>query len=122
MEKTQEELVKERTEQLKRTTKRTLIVFAAIIVLIIIYSVLNPSSKNGNESAVYEVVSTQAYTRDGQQCMGYRVYVQTPGSLSYSQIAEMVVSGDEYAHHTVWFYHSKSDATGTDAAFQTIED
>lgn len=100
----------------KRNLRWFVIGLIGIGIMIIVAS---PSSNSNVSKDDYEIVSTQSYIRDGQECMGYRVYVKE-SCKEYESIAYEVTK-DGYYQHTVWFYHSKKDADGSGIAFKTIE-
>lgn len=116
--KTQDELIKERSDRLKRTYKRAGLIVLVILVGAIIWSIFNPSGFKTSGDG-WEVISTQPYVRDGKECMGYRVYVSRNVKDSNMKIAD-TLSKDQYYQNTIWFYHSKEAASGSDAAFETL--
>lgn len=117
-EKTQADLIKERSDRLKRTFKKVGILALILLVGTIIWSILNPSGFKTSGDG-WEVISTESYYRDGKECMGYRVYVQGNANDSNREIAN-ILSHDNYYQNTIWFYHSKEAANGSDEAFETL--
>lgn len=62
----------------------------------------------------YHNGSTQTYVRDGNECIAYRVWTNTPiNKLSNDQLKAVfhdAAKGDSYYLHTVWFYNDSSTA------------
>jgi hypothetical protein len=75
------------------------------------------------ESGDWEVVSTQSYVRDGQKCMGYRIYVDYDYASTdiYKDIFLYVTDDDGYYLHTVWIYNIKFRANGSYSADYIME-
>lgn len=116
--KTQDELIKERSIRLKRTFKTVGILALILLVGTIIWSGFHPSGFKTSGDG-WEVISSESYFRDGKKCMGYRVYVEKNAKESNNEIAD-TLSKDNYYQNTIWFYHSKNSANGTDMAFETL--
>lgn len=71
----------------------------------------------------WEIISTQDYIRDGKECIGYRVYINTKraSNSQYKEIFNEIISNDNKYLHTVWFYYDKSAADGSGTADVTME-
>ena len=72
----------------------------------------------------WDIVSTSDYIRDGQKCIGYRVYI-TPSyatNESMKDIFTYLTKQDSYYLHTVWFYHTRKNANGTNSADSIMEE
>lgn len=107
----------------KKGKKIALIV---ILVISIMCFISHCSSKTRIESiknADWKVVSTQSYVRDGQECMGYRIYL--PEGLwddSVMKVIYGIVTEDDYYMHTVWFYRLEHYANGSEPADAIMEE
>ena len=108
--------------------RKVILILAATVVLIIglaafIDTKAGFPSVNSINGITYEVISTQDYIRDGQKCIGYRVYIDTR-DVTYSEyraiFCELTDNDGKYLH-TVWFYFNKDSANGTDIANVTME-
>lgn len=64
----------------------------------------------------YELGEDQIYVRDSQECIAYRVVVDTDiTDEEMEEIYEDVIDNDGYYLHTVWFFDNEDDADGTSA-------
>lgn len=115
---------KDKIDAINNRTKKILKFFGVVVIIILIIGIiqgLSKPSKNSSSGEGWEVVSTQSYVRDGKECMGYRVYVSSNCPATKYEIFE-AVTNDSYYKHTVWFYHSKSDADGSGLSYDSIEE
>lgn len=110
-------------QSINKTIKIGLIVFGVVAVILIAYSIIkNNTYETDKPSIEYEVISSQEYARNGKKCMAYRVYVPSKPSNDDARGIFERVTKDSYYLHTVWFYRSKSKASGSDAADWTMEE
>lgn len=72
----------------------------------------------------WDIVSTSNYVRNGQECIGYRVYISNSYATNESMkdIFTYLIKQDDCYLHTVWFYHTRSNANGTNSADLTMEE
>ena len=91
--------------------KTVFITIAALIAFFILLSIINQPKTKGNG---WEVVSKSEYVRNNQKCMGYRVYLSESKTYEEKQaIFEEITSHSSYYLHTVWFYSTRSGASGS---------
>jgi hypothetical protein len=112
-------------------TAKVFFAICVIFLFIIAFAVQSMDSNNRidieelQSNGDIETISHQSYVRSGQKCMGYRVYVSpTIKDDDLDDIYRFILDNEEtnYFLHTVWFYHSKKAASGTDSAYATMEE
>ncbi len=98
-------------EKAGKLLKAIFLTALALIVLVILLSIFNGSSTKGDG---WEVISTSEYVRNNKKCMGYRVYLsESKTSEEKQKIFEEITNHSSYYLHTVWFYSTKSGASGS---------
>ncbi len=103
--------------------KRYIVLVTLILVFAVAFFIDRWNSKHGLDNVDWEIISSQSYVRDGQQCMGYRVYINADdaNNSAYRAIFQEVTDDGKYLH-TVWFYFIKSHADGTHTANIIMEE
>ena len=120
---------KNTTEQKKSNPLLLFFLFLIGIVIVVITGCLISDTKAMKEVALHaengdwSIVSKDEYIRDGQKCIGYRVYVNPDyGNTDvYKDIFSYIADSDEYYLHTVWIYFLKSSADGAYTAEYIME-
>ena len=115
-------MAKNLTEEEKKIAnakgKKILLVVAMVFAIILIISFIADSARNSKiKNAGWKIVSDEHYTRNGERCIGYRVYL--PDDLWSDEDIRSVyhfVTDDDFYMHTVWFYHSEYSAKGSNSA------
>ena len=98
-----------------------------VIAIVIIGSILSDRKAAKDvlahmEGGDWEIISTEEYVRDGQKCMGYRIYVDAHyGSEDIYKDIFNYVTDDGYYLHIVWIYNVKSMANGNYSADYILE-
>lgn len=88
-----------------------LIIIAIFVAFVFLFAIFSDSKTEGDG---WEVISTSKYVRDNKKCMGYRVYLSESKTYKEKQeIFEKITSHSSYYLHTVWFYSTKSGASGS---------
>ena len=110
----------------KKTTKgeigcAVIILLTGIFLIAILTNKDNTEHKNDGD---WDIVSTSDYIRDGQKCIGYRIYITSSYATNESMkdIFTYLTKQDNYYLHTVWFYHTRSNANGTNSADSIMEE
>lgn len=98
----------------KKIFKKLDIIFKISIVLVVIVIVFAIFSNSKTKGDGWEVISTSEYVRNNKKCMGYRVYLsESKTSEEKQEIFEEITNHSSYYLHTVWFYSTKSGASGS---------
>ena len=116
------EEVEKNIQSVNKTKKICLIIFivaaAGFVAFFIIKSISGGKKK---PELSFEVVSSSEYARDGKKCKAYRVYVESKPSAKEAREIFEYVTDDSYYLHTVWFFRTKSAASGSGSADWTME-
>lgn len=120
----EEKLTDEKKEIVNARGKKILIGVVIIFIMILIVSFIVDSARNNKiKNAGWKIVSDSHYTRNGERCIGYRVYL--PDDLWSDEDIRTVyhfVTDDDYYMHTVWFYRSEHTAKGSNSADAIMEE
>lgn len=102
------------------------LLLAGIFLIVILTNKDNTTQKieEHKNDGVWDIVSTSNYVRNGQKCIGYRVYISNSYATdeSMKDIFTYLTKQDGYYLHTVWYYHTRSNANGTNSADSIMEE
>ncbi len=105
---------KEKKTKKKLSRTQIIIIVVVVIVICILGYFYNLGTQEElPEELEYQVVSSDTYAREGQECMSYRVAV--PAEYSDDQLLAVFdeVTDDDYYLHIIWFYSDPSGADGS---------